>query len=327
MKKRGSKYQATAQEVYDLLVNEFKIKSQDGRIYFSLGQVDIVVKQRDVVGNIMQEWLQEWLIKNNILFTTNDNMQMPPDFYLNPSDKTTGMLEVKAFNRSAGPGFDIADFRMYAEELLNKPYVLDVDYLIFGYDMSDEGIVTIKDVWLKKVWKITRRMKDYPINLQVKEKVIHKIRPGIWYTEGPVDFSIFESKEDFICAFEETVFKDPRLRSTIAPTWLEVFNRNYKEYYGETLDIPRWRDIADKYDQKTARQRTKAEEELKKAKKAYEDVLKRKEKIETALSSSVAEDKERRKELLYAKKDIEADIEKAKTKLDKKQEAYNKLKP
>ena len=26
--------------------------------------------------------------------------------------------------------------------------------------MDENGIVTIKDVWLKKVWEITRRMKD-----------------------------------------------------------------------------------------------------------------------------------------------------------------------
>jgi type II restriction enzyme len=98
---------------------------------------------------------------------------------LNPDDKRKNLLEVKAFNRNAGPGFDIADFRMYAEEIIEKPYMLDVDYLIFGYDMSDDGVVTIKDVWLKKVWEITRRMKDWSINLQIKDNVVHKIRPGI----------------------------------------------------------------------------------------------------------------------------------------------------
>jgi type-2 restriction enzyme nlaIV len=43
---------------------------------------------------------------------------------------------------------------MYASEIQEKPYMLDVDYLILGYDMSDDGVVTIKDVWLKKVWQI-----------------------------------------------------------------------------------------------------------------------------------------------------------------------------
>ena len=171
----------TAQEVYDKLVNEDGILQLEGQIKFYLGDVNIIVKQRDVVGNIMQDWLQGWLDKREIESAPSENTQMPPDFFLNPDDKTKNLLEVKAFNRNRGPGFDIADFRMYEEEIINKPYMLNVDYLIFGYDMNDDGVVTIKDVWLKKVWEITRRMEDWPINLQIKDNVVHKIRPGIWY--------------------------------------------------------------------------------------------------------------------------------------------------
>ena len=47
----------TAQEVYNKLMLEDKILEVKGQIKFYLGNVDIVVKQRDVVGNIMQEWL------------------------------------------------------------------------------------------------------------------------------------------------------------------------------------------------------------------------------------------------------------------------------
>lgn len=140
----------TAQEVYDKLVNEDGILQLEGQIKFYLGDVNIIVKQRDVVGNIMQEWLQGWLDKRGIEYAPSENTQMPPDFFLNPDDKTKNLLEVKAFNRNRGPGFDIADFRMYEEEIINKPYMLNVDYLIFGYDMNDDGVVTIKDVWLKK---------------------------------------------------------------------------------------------------------------------------------------------------------------------------------
>ncbi|EJU74017.1 ngoBV restriction endonuclease family protein [Neisseria meningitidis NM2657] len=73
---------------------------------------------------------------------------MPPDFFLNKKDRSRELLEVKAFNRNAGPGFDIADFKMYSDKIIHKPYMLDVDYLIFGYDMDDNGNVTIKDLWL-----------------------------------------------------------------------------------------------------------------------------------------------------------------------------------
>lgn len=144
----------TAQEIYNKLINEDKILTLKGQINFYLGDVNIIVKQKDVVGNIMQEWLQGWMDSNNIEYAPDTNSQMPPDFYLNPDDKTKNLLEVKAFNRSKTPAFDIADFRMYASEILEKPYMLNVDYLIFGYDMSIDGVVTIKDIWLKKSGKL-----------------------------------------------------------------------------------------------------------------------------------------------------------------------------
>ena len=248
----------TAQEIYDRLLNDDHILKLEGQIKFYLGDVNIIVKQKDVVGNIMQEWLQGWLDARGIEYAPSENTQMPPDFFLNPDNRTKGLLEVKAFNRNGTPGFDIADFRMYASEIQEKPYMLDVDYLIFGYDMSDNGVVTIKDVWLKKVWQITRRMENYPINLQVKEGIIHKIRPGVWYSERVTDYAIFDCLEDFISAIEETTFKEPKLRSSVASTWLAIFQRNYKAWYGEELNVPRWNDIKDKYDLVTDKKREKA---------------------------------------------------------------------
>lgn len=252
----------SAQQIYDRLLNDDRILELEGQIKFYLGDVNIIVKQKDVVGNIMQEWLLGWLDARGIEYAESENTQMPPDFFLNPDDRTKGLLEVKAFNRNGSPGFDIADFRMYASEIQEKPYMLDVDYLIFGYDMSDDGIVTIKDVWLKKVWQITRRMENYPINLQVKEGVIHKIRPGVWYSEKTTDYAIFDCLEDFISAIEETTFKEPRLRDSVASTWLAVFQRNYKAWSGEELNVPRWNDIKNKYDLVTDKKKEMARERL-----------------------------------------------------------------
>ena len=263
----------SAQEIYDRLLNVDQICKLEGQIKFFLGDVNIIVKQKDVVGNIMQEWLQGWMDKNDVEYAPSENTQMPPDFFLNPDDRTKGLLEIKAFNRNGSPGFDIADFRMYASEIQEKPYMLDVDYLIFGYDMSDDGIVTIKDIWLKKVWEITRRMENYPINLQVKEGVIHKIRPGVWYSERTTDYAIFECIEDFVSAIEETTFKEPKLRSSVASTWLAVFQKNYKKWYGEELKVPRWNDIKDKYD-------LVADKKREKAKKRLEIVMDQKAKVE-----------------------------------------------
>ena len=236
----------SAKQVYDKLVNEDKILELQGQIKFFFGDVDIIVKQKDVVGNIIQEWLQGWLDKRGIEYAPSENTQMPPDFFLNPDDRTKDLLEVKAFNRSASPGFDIADFRMYEEEIIEKPYMLDVDYLIFGYDMSDDGIVTVKDLWIKKVWEITRRMDGWAVNLQVKQGVVHKIRPGVWYSTKKGNIPMFVCLEDFISAIEETVYQNPKTHDSAA-TWKKKFVSSYERYYGKKLTIPRWSDIEYKY--------------------------------------------------------------------------------
>ena len=179
-------------------------------------------------------------------YAPSENSQMPPDFFLNPDDLTKDLLEVKAFNYKASPGFDIADFRMYEEEIIDKPYMLHVDYLIFGYEMSDDGIVTIKNVWLKKVWEITRRMAEWPINLQVKAGVVHKIRPGVWYSTNPGKFSMFRSMEHFLSAIEETVYQNPKTHDAGA-MWRRNFLNHYQEFYGVRLNIPRWDEVVEEY--------------------------------------------------------------------------------
>lgn len=82
----------TAREVYDKLVKEDRILESAGRITFSFDDVNIIVKQKDVVGNIIQEWVQGWLIKNNIEYAPSENTQMPPDFFLNPKNQETIFL-------------------------------------------------------------------------------------------------------------------------------------------------------------------------------------------------------------------------------------------
>ena len=61
----------TVEQVYNKLVNDDEILTKKGQITFTLGDIDIIVKQRDVVGNIMQEWIEGWLKKNNIDYSLN----------------------------------------------------------------------------------------------------------------------------------------------------------------------------------------------------------------------------------------------------------------
>ncbi len=271
------KIRLTADQIYDRLIETDKILTLEGRIRFDLGGVDIIVKQRDVVGNIMQEWIAGWLDKNNIEYAVNENTQMPPDFYLNPDNLKENLLEIKAFNYNATPGFDIAAFDMFEREIKKKPYVLDTTYLIFGYDMSSDGVVTIKQVWKKKVWEITRPMKDkkkieWAISLQIKDGVVHKIRPAKWYGTQ-TKYKIFTCVEHFLSAIENAVYNNNDTKDD-APGWMQQMEKNYNEYYNTSIHIPRWYEIQNEYiiPQKIATKKKKSTKKKKTKKTAKSKV-------------------------------------------------------
>lgn len=235
----------TAEQVYERLMDVDKILSVQGQIRFYLGNVNIIVRQKDVVGNIIQEWLEGWLRVNEIAFTPNPNPQMPPDFFLDPDNEKKDLLEVKAFNFDAAPGFDIADFRAFQSEIISQPYMLHVKYLVFGYKMNEDGYVSISNLWLKNVWELTRPMNNWALNLQVKKGIVHKIRPATFYTP-PRQFATFECLEDFLGAMEECVYQNPATHN-FAGTWKSRMIDAYFRHYGKMLDIPRWGEIKSKY--------------------------------------------------------------------------------
>lgn len=246
------KIHLTPDEVYNKLVTDYKIKSVTGGITFKLGDVGIIVKQKDVIGNLIQEWLEGWLEASNIYFAPNPNTQMPPDVYLN-EDRTKDLLEVKAFNSDASPAFDVADFISYTNEIIAKPYMLHTKYLIFAYKMDDNGVVTIKNIWLKNVWEICRSMAEWGVNVQVntdkttKAKTIKKIRPATWYSNKG-NYPTFETLEDFISALEETLYF--YRREIVYNGWQDKVKAAYKKHYDIELSIPRWDSIKDKYRKK-----------------------------------------------------------------------------
>jgi hypothetical protein len=235
----------TPDEVYYRLLDDYNIKILDGKIQFILGDVDIIVKQKDVVGNIIQEWLEGWFKKREIAYLPSDNPQLPPDFYLDPDDKHHSLLEVKAFNRDASPAFDLADFTGYAKAILKEPWELDTKYLIFGYNMSDEGIVTIKDLWIKNVWEISRSSDKWALNVQYKNGQINKIRPATWYAER-AKFPLFQCLEHYLSALEQTLVDYPDTRA-LSIGWRKKMQDSYKTFSGRKITIPRWEDIEEIY--------------------------------------------------------------------------------
>lgn len=226
----------TAQQLYHKLVHEYQLIGEVGNIKFTVKDLSILIKAKDTVGNLLQEWLKAWFVKSEIEFLENDNTQTFPDFLLNPDNPKTGLLEVKSFDFDRGPGFDLANFDSYCTSLLENAYRLDSDYLILAYQMND-GIISIKDVWLKKIWELACPSGTYPLKVQEKKSVIYNIRPSTWYSQRS-RFKPFGSIEAFLAALNETRYRYPQTRHDNAH-WLRKVLKNYEDHTGVSLSVDR----------------------------------------------------------------------------------------
>lgn len=129
------------------------IIGQIGSITFELGNISVKINTTDTVGITLQAWLKEYFKVNDIYYREPSNTQEFPDFYLS-EDNEKNILEVKAFHYSKTPAFDIANFESYCDSIKEKPYRLDADYLIFGYEMNENGDISIQKLWFRKIWEI-----------------------------------------------------------------------------------------------------------------------------------------------------------------------------
>ncbi len=222
----------TATQLHKLLISS-NITKFKGNIQFNLANTCVKINTTDTVGHSLQSWLKQWLINNDIFFDEPKNTQEFPDFYLDNTSKTNGLLEVKAFNYNASPAFDIANFESYCSSLESKAYRLDADYLIFGYSMND-GDIEIKEIWLKKIWEISSCSTKYPLRVQDKRGSIYNIRPTKWYSNKAQ--KPFNNKEEFICALYKTL-KQYENTKINADSWIHNVLKSYNGYSSKTLNI------------------------------------------------------------------------------------------
>ncbi|MBR2209183.1 MAG: NgoBV family restriction endonuclease [Synergistaceae bacterium] len=236
----------TAREFYKLLIFDYRIKNLTGSIKFQLGNISVGIKRRDIIGEIIQDWVCEWLERARIDFVANPLPQTPPDIYLNPKNLRSNWLEIKAFNRADNPRFSIAAFDFFVEDCIRRPWHLDADYLIFGYSMNIEtGNLRIQDLWLKKIWEITKPMKQWPLTIKTYNEMPVEIRPCTWYATK-TKTKVFESLEDFLSALEAPIFQNPGTHAK-ASRWRNRFLKSYQKHYGHEIKIPKWEEIKHKY--------------------------------------------------------------------------------
>lgn len=209
MNNTNGEYQ-TAVEIFNNLKNIFYIKEQIGRIKIDIGGITANYNNNDAIGELLQNWIGHWLVNENIYFRTRENTQEFPDFLLS-QDNSRDFLELKTYNYSASPAFDIANFEAYCNSLIDKPYRIYSDYLILAYEMSNSRL-RIKELWLKKVWQITSDSSKNPLKIQDKRGVAYNIRPCNWFSDRS-KYNPFENKEDFIRALYGTMLQYDQCRN------------------------------------------------------------------------------------------------------------------
>lgn len=217
--------QISAQELYKILTGKESLIGAKGEINFTLNKLQVKVNDKNIIGNIIQDWLAEWFRHNSVDFSEAASTQEFPDFYLNVKDLTSDLLEIKAFDTSASANFDIANFESYCGSLVDNPYRINADYLIFGYTLVN-GELCINNIWLKKIWEISGPSAAYPIKVQQKRKMIYNLRPITWYSTKDKSAKPFKNKEEFINALSKTLLQYEKTSSD-SIKWLSQVLEKY----------------------------------------------------------------------------------------------------
>jgi type II restriction enzyme len=227
----ANRKKVTALYIYNELIENFKIKEKIGSVEIKLGDITAKYNGKDAIGDLLQEWLAEWMNSKNYYFRTKHNTQEFPDFLLSESD-TKDFLELKTFNANASPAFDIANFDSYCTSLMTIPERIEAEYLIFSYKMENAEL-SIDNVWLKKVWEIASPSGKDPIKLQVKRNQIYNIRPCTWYSKR-LKYQPFNNKKEFVKAISSTHKKYPQCNQ-YKKSWLKIVKTKYFENTGVKL--------------------------------------------------------------------------------------------
>jgi type II restriction enzyme len=176
------------------------------------------------VGSILQNWFEHWLIRNQTPYTLVPNTQSWPDFILHDGTE----LEIKAFDFNAGPNFDVANFDAYTRSLQTNAERLLTEHLVFGYT-SQNGIIGIKDIYLKKIWELTGPSPTNILSLQAKQGVPVNIRPKNWRS-GQVE--MFKNQRDFVWALHLALQRFYPMR---CPNFFNIVEADFVRKTGKPL--------------------------------------------------------------------------------------------
>lgn len=216
------------EDLYDFAVQD--IKDQLGTITIQIGGVPKISKSNDIIGNCVQEWIPQWLEDNGLELESNQHTQQFPDFTALLGGKRYDM-EVKCWNCTNPPGFDLANFDGFYRSIYTDPKKLNAKYLIFGYKPTTHGF-RIENIYLKNIWELTKPASKYPIGLQVKQNRPYAIRP-FGFHKRPEDS--FKNRKEFVRGIQQTRIQFPSDNVVSPSLWFESVEANFKKMTGEEL--------------------------------------------------------------------------------------------
>lgn len=215
--------ESSIQQVWRLL-SEHTLVGSLGQTNFTLANLSIVVTNKDIIGNVIQEWFSRWMQEQGLEVHGGPHTQSWPDFVFYDHMH----LEVKAFDGDAGPNFDVANFDAFIRSVLEHPTRLDTDHIIFEYRLVDEHIL-IQDIYLKKIWEITGPSDTNILNIQVKQGQPVNIRPKNFRSAR---VSVFADRQSFVHTLGRAV---ERFRADIHPDWYNRVVVAYENATGHAL--------------------------------------------------------------------------------------------
>lgn len=223
------------EELYEITRDE--LENKYGSIFVNFNNRNVRYTGNDVVGNCLQEWLPNWFEYMGVDIIPNESTQEFPDFVARFTN-THNDVEIKCWNASGSPAFDLANFNSYVRTLYIDPRKLNADYFILGYRPTDPDVdfaegFQVTNVYLKKIWEMTgpTRISNKPISIQVKYNRPYAIRPTSFHRNTT---TVFNSRLDFVIAIKESLDLFPQDEFT-SDEWFNHVKETYESMCGEAL--------------------------------------------------------------------------------------------
>ena len=144
----------------------------------NLDSSEITIDGNDAVGNILEEFMAK-LLTNSFEDLSKGESNEPPDIL---DEEQEWNLEIKCFKIKNGPAFDIHAISKFLglkgeSDWLSKA-MHKTDYLIFGYEIDEQGKRYLKSFKHKKLHEILGYGGKHEISVQYSGGQYKNIRPS-----------------------------------------------------------------------------------------------------------------------------------------------------